>query len=79
VSRQQPIPLNHRNTKCVEPHPALHHDTQNAKGAFRAATSLPDPCPEKNLVPTDELAALRAFFELLSQWDETRKEEIEHE
>jgi hypothetical protein len=27
----------------------------------------------------DELAALRPFFELLSQWDESLKGEIEHE
>ena len=79
MSRQQPIPLNHRSTKCVQSHPAQDQDTQNAKRASVAETSESDPSPEMEVLRIDDLAALRAFFELLSQWDESRKGEIEHE
>jgi hypothetical protein len=41
--------------------------------------SLPDAPSKIGTLAPDELAALRAFFELLSQWDESQKGEIEHE
>ena len=79
MSRKQLIPLDYRSTKCVPPHPAVHSDTLCSNRAFVGETSLSDPFPEKDPLSNDEMAALRAFFQLLSQWDETLKGEIQHE
>lgn len=79
MSRQQAIPLDQRSAKCVQPHPAIDRDAENPKRALVADNPLSDPSPEMDLSRSDELAALRAFFELLSQWDGSAKGEIEHD
>ncbi len=80
MSRKQPSPLNHRSAKCVQPRPLIRRDqdTQAPKRLFVVEHSLSDPSSEVDLSISDELAALRAFFDLLSKWDESLKGEIEH-
>jgi hypothetical protein len=73
VSRQPPD--SHRSN-CVQPFPAVDQDAQALKCALAADTSLPEPSSE---IDPGELAALRAFFELLSQWDQSLKGETDHE
>lgn len=81
MSRQQPIPSDNSTAKCLQSDPVVrpNQDTQDPKRAFAADNPLSDPSPEIELSRSDELAALRAFFELLSQWDESLKGEIEHD
>jgi hypothetical protein len=81
VSRRQRIPLNYRTSQCVQPpvtRPGEH--AQDRHRLVVAETPSSHPPSEKPQTGTDELAALRAFFEMLSQWDDAvTKGETKHE
>jgi hypothetical protein len=81
MSRRQRIPVSDRTAKCAQS-PIIQPDeaAQEPKRPFLAATPSQDSPPETRQLRADEVAALRAFFELLSQWDnELTKGETEHE
>jgi hypothetical protein len=75
VSRQ-PVPVDDHRSRCVQSFPAVALDAQGSKRTPATDTSKSEPRSE--IDPT-EFAALRAFFELLSQWDQSLRGEIEHE
>jgi hypothetical protein len=83
VSPKQPIHSDHPTPKCVPPRPTKRQEqdlpTFNQTAVSVIEASLPDAPSKIGTLAPDELAALRAFFELLAQWDESLKGEIEHE
>jgi len=83
VPPKQPIHSDHRTPKCVLPRPVMRREEDqpnlNRTAASVLEGSLPDAPSKIGSLTPDELAALRAFFELLSQWDESLKGDIEHE
>ena len=80
---KQPIHPDRRTPKCVSSHPVMRREqdqpNHNRTGASVAENSSPDAPSLIGVLTPDELAALRAFFELLSQWDESLKGDIDHE
>ena len=80
---KQPIHLDHRTPKCVPPRPITRagqdQPNLNQTATLLVEDSLSDAPSQIGTLTPDELAALRAFFELLSQWDQSLKGEIEHE
>jgi hypothetical protein len=81
VSRRQRIPISDRTAECAQS-PIIQSDeaAHEPKRPFVAANPSPDSPPEIRQLRADEVAALRAFFELLSQWDDELTEgETEHE
>lgn len=83
VPPKQPIHLDHPTPKCVPPCPITQPEQDepnlNQTAAPVVDGSVPDAPSKIGALVPDELAAFRAFFELLSQWDESLKGEIEHE
>jgi hypothetical protein len=83
VPPKQPIPPNRRTAKCVPPPPVVRREQDQPElkrdSALVVEDSPPDLPPKVAALGPDELAALRTFFELLSQWDESPEGEIEHE
>jgi hypothetical protein len=83
VPPKQPIHLDHRPPKCALPRPVTRREQEQPNNNRTVASvvdaSLPDAPAKIGSLTPDELAALRAFFDLLSQWDESLKGEIEHE
>ena len=83
VPPKQPIQLERRTPKCVPPRPITRPEQDqpnlNQTAALVVEASPPDAPSKIGALAADERAALRAFFELLSQWDESLKGEIEHE
>jgi hypothetical protein len=83
VPPKQPIHSDRRTSTLVLPRPVMRREQDqpdfNRTAASVVEDSLPDPPPKIPTLTPDELAALRAFFELLSQWDESLKGELEHE
>lgn len=80
---KQAIHLDHRTPKCALPRPVMRREQEQPNNNRTVASvvedSLPDAPAKIGSLTPDELAALREFFELLSQWDEPPKGEIEHE
>jgi hypothetical protein len=83
VPPKQPIHSDHRTLECVPSRPVTRREQDqpnlNQTAAPVVEDSLPDAPSKIGARAQDELAALREFFELLSQWDESLKGEIEHE
>src|SRR5215469_6706592 len=81
VSRKQPIPLDQRSTKCIPSRAASRRiqDAPNPEPPSVTENSIPTRSSTSDISSSDKLAALCAFFDLLSQWDESVKGEIEHE
>ncbi len=52
---------------------------EHASGGSVAGDSLLAVAQRKELLDASELAQLREFFELLAEWDDTRKGETTHE
>jgi hypothetical protein len=83
VPPKQPIHLDRRTPECVPPSPITRPEQDqpnlNQTAASVVEGPLPDASSKIGALAPDELAALRAFFELVSQWDESLKGEVEHE
>src|ERR1700732_3708463 len=83
VPPKQPIHLDHRTPKCAPPRPITGPEQDQSNFNQTAASvvedSLPDAPSKISVLAPAELVALHAFFELLSQCDESLKGEIEHE
>ena len=79
---KQPIHLDRRTPKCVPRRPITRPEQDqpnlNQTAASVVEDSLPDAPSKIGALAPGELGALREFFELLSQWDESLKGEIEH-
>jgi len=71
VPRRRRIPLNDPAITCVQS-PIIQPDeaAQEPKRTFVAAPPPPELPPEIGQLRSGELAALQAFFEMLSQWDD---------
>ena len=83
VPAKQLIHLDHRPLKCVPSRPVTRREQDqpnlNQPAASLVEDSLSDAPSMIGTLTPDKLAALRAFFELLSQWDQSLKGQIEHE
>jgi hypothetical protein len=83
VPPKQPIPSDRRTSNCVSPRPVIRQEHDRTEPNRNPASVVEDPPkdmpPQMGALAPDELAALHAFFALLSQWDESPKGEIEHE
>jgi hypothetical protein len=83
VPPKQSIHSVHLTPKCVPARSLTRREQDrpnlNQTAASVVEGSLPDAPSKIGALAADELAALRAFFELLAQWDESQKGEIEHE
>jgi len=75
VSRQ-PIPSDSQQNSRVQSFQAVDQGAPGSKRVFTTNAAKSEAPPETS---PDELAALRAFFELLSQWDQSAKRETQHE
>jgi hypothetical protein len=83
VPPRQPIHLDRRTPNCV-PHrpitrPERDQPNLNQTAASVVEGSVPVAPSKIGALAPDELTALLAFFELLSQWDQSLKGEIGHE
>lgn len=80
---KQPISSDCRTTKCVLPRPVIRREEDQSElkrdSASVVEDSLPDTPHKVGTLASDDLAALHAFFKLLSRWEESLKGEIEHE
>ena len=73
---RQPIPSDDHRSRCVQSFPAVALDAQGSNRTSTADTSKSELPSE---IDPSDFAALRAFFELLSQWDQSLIGETEHE
>jgi hypothetical protein len=69
---RQPVSPDSDGNSCVQSRPATNQDPQDWKPSLAGDTPLGEP---SYAIDPSELARLRTFFELLSQWDQSPKSE----